>query len=203
MRATELSLVPQQATRSLLPYADAEQNVWWSQQGARGRGVTPPFSPPELLDLLGLAGLGRRPVGVLSGGEQQRVALAAGLACGPGLLLVDEPTSQLDAAARDEVIALLVRINAEFGTTVLAVTHDDEVAAAVPRNVTIRDGRVGAEGHRGQDYAVVGRDGAVQLPPDVLDVLPPGTLVRLRRSEDGVELRAAGPDELGGTGAGP
>jgi ABC-type lipoprotein export system ATPase subunit len=203
MRATELALVPQQATRSLLPYADAEQNVWWSQQGARGRGVTPRFSPPELLDLLGLSGLGRRPVGVLSGGEQQRVALAAGLACGPGLLLVDEPTSQLDAAARDEVIALLVRINAEFGTTVLAVTHDDEVAAAVPRTVTIRDGRVGAEGHRGQDYAVVGRDGAVQLPPDVLDVLPPGTLVRLRRSEDGVELRAAGPDELGDTGAGP
>ena len=74
------------------------------------------------------------------------------------------------------------------------VTHDPEVAAAIPRTVTIRDGRVGAEGRHGEEFAVVGRDGSVQLPPDVLDVLPPNTLVRIHRRLDGVDLRLAEPE---------
>jgi hypothetical protein len=59
----------------------------------------------------------------------------------------------------------------------------------MPRTVTIRDGRVGAEGRKGEEYAVVGRDGSVQLPPDVLELLPPGTLLQVRRQPTGVELR--------------
>jgi hypothetical protein len=55
--------------------------------------------------------------------------------------------------------------------------------------VSIRDGRIGAEGRRGQEYAVVGRDGSVQLPVDVLDWLPPGTLVQVHRHNQGVDLR--------------
>jgi len=53
----------------------------------------------------------------------------------------------------------------------------------------LRDGRVGAEGRRGEEYAVVGRDGSVQLPPDVLEMLPPGTLLHVRRHAVGVDLR--------------
>jgi hypothetical protein len=75
------------------------------------------------------------------------------------------------------------------------VTHDSEVANRFQRTVTIRDGRVGAEGRYGVEYAVVGRDGSLHLPPDVLDLLPPDTLVRVIRLDNGVELRRAGEED--------
>ncbi|MHB8332826.1 MAG: ABC transporter ATP-binding protein, partial [Candidatus Dormibacteria bacterium] len=168
LRATEVSLVLQDPARNLLPYATAAQNIEFSQRGALGRGKRPPWKPQELLEELGMGSLALRTVATLSGGEQQRVAIASGVAGAPRLLLVDEPTSQLDTASRDQVIELLHRINSDLGATVVSVTHDPTVAAAMPRTVTIRDGRVGAEGRRGEEYAVVGRDGSVQLPPDVL-----------------------------------
>ena len=67
----------------------------------------------------------------------------------------------------------------------MLVTHDPDVAAELPRTVTIRDGRVGGEGRSGEEYAVVTADGFLPLPPHVLDELPPGTLVRfhLRRRQ--------------------
>ena len=88
------------------------------------------------------------------------------------------------------MVALLAQINHTMGATVVSVTHDPEVGAAMPRTVTIRDGRIGAEGRRGQEFAVVGKDGSVQLPPDVLEKLPPGTLLRVRRHASGVDLES-------------
>jgi energy-coupling factor transporter ATP-binding protein EcfA2 len=105
------------------------------------------------------------------------------------LLLADEPTSQLSEEASVNVIQLLQRISSEFGTTVVAVTHDPAIAKLFSRTVTIRDGRVGAEGHRGHEYAVVDSSGSIQLPPDVLEFLPPNTRVRVIRDGHGVELR--------------
>jgi len=93
------------------------------------------------------------------------------------------------------VLELIRAANVELGTSVVAVTHDPDVGAALGRTVTIRDGRVGAEGRGGEDYVVVGRDGFVQLPADVLDVLPPGSLARARRMHEGVELRRVDPDK--------
>ena len=75
-------------------------------------------------------------------------------------------------------------MNAERGTTIVVVTHDAAVGARLGRAVTIRDGRVGAEGRDGQDFAVVAGDGTVQLPPEVLGAFPPGTLFTVER-EDG------------------
>ncbi|MDA8331450.1 MAG: ATP-binding cassette domain-containing protein [Candidatus Dormibacteraeota bacterium] len=189
LRATEVSLVLQDPARNLLPYATATQNIEFSQRGAKGRGHRPPWQPPELLRHLGMGQLADRTIATLSGGEQQRVAIASGVASAPRLLLVDEPTSQLDTKSRDQVIDLLHQINQQLGSTVVSVTHDAAVAAAMPRTVTIRDGRVGAEGRRGEEYAVVGKDGSVQLPPDVLEMLPPGTLLHVRRHGSGVDLR--------------
>ena len=114
----------------------------------------------------------RRKLADLAPGARQRAALAVGIAAGPGLLLVDEPTSQLDTHGRDEVLHALETVNAERGTTIVVVTHDGEVGARLGRAVTIRDGRVGAEGRDGRDFAVVAGDGTVQLPPEVLERLP-------------------------------
>ncbi|MGH9069660.1 MAG: ABC transporter ATP-binding protein [Acidimicrobiales bacterium] len=189
LRATEVALVLQNPARNLLGYATATQNLEFAQRGARACGQMPPFAPLELLQRLGMGELAEHPVSTLSGGEQQRLAIAAGIASGPRLLLVDEPTSQVDAVSRDQVIELLRRINEDTGATVIIVTHDLAVSWSMPRTVTIRDGRVGAEGRRGEDYAVVGRDGSVQLPTDVLERIPPGTLLQVHRHRSGVDLR--------------
>ena len=188
LRATEVTLVPQGVQRSLLPYATAAENVLFATGPARRAGRALPWEPLELLQALGLAEVAGVEVRLLSGGERQRVALAAGVATAPRLLCVDEPTSQLDTAARAAVVELLRLVNHQLGATVVVVTHDPAVAAAMPRTVTIRDGRVGAEGRHGEEYAVVGRDGSVQLPPDLLERFPPGSLVRLARLAHGVEL---------------
>jgi ABC-type lipoprotein export system ATPase subunit len=194
LRATEVGMVLQDAGTNLLPYATGEENVWFAQIGAR-RARHSVQDPGEVLDQLDLGSFAREKVSRLSGGDQQLVALAVGVAASPSLLLVDEPTSQLDAAGRDAAIALLHAINQRLGSTVVIVTHDPAVAAAMPRTVTIRDGRVGAEGRHGEEFAVVASDGSVQLPPEVLEVLPPNTLVRIRRRPDGADLRLAGaPD---------
>jgi ABC-type lipoprotein export system ATPase subunit len=192
LRATEIGMVLQDAGTNLLAYGTSEQNVWFAQTGARRAGHRV-SDPAEVLGQLDLGPLASQRVNRLSGGEQQLVALAVGVAASPNLLLVDEPTSQLDAEGRDAAVALLGAINERLGSTIVLVTHDPDVASAIARTVTIRDGRVGAEGRHGEEFAVVASDGSVQLPPDVLEVLPPNSLVRIRRQIDGVDLRLADP----------
>jgi lipoprotein-releasing system ATP-binding protein len=85
--------------------------------------------------------LGHR-VGELSGGEQQRVALARALVLNPPLLLADEPTGNLDRKNSDQVHELLMSLNAEFGMTVVVVTHNPQLAAMLSRQVTILEGRL-------------------------------------------------------------
>ncbi|MGS2615768.1 ABC transporter ATP-binding protein [Micromonospora sp. LZ34] len=190
LRGTVVGTVLQGAERNLLPYVSLSRNLWLAQRPAArlaGRRLDP---PEAILDLVGLAGAGARQVGELTPGQRQRAALAQGLAAGPGLLLVDEPTSQLDGPGRDEVLAALETINAERGTTVVVVTHDGEVGARLGRAVTIRDGRVGAEGRGGRDFAVVAGDGTLQLPPETLAAFPPGTLFAVEHTDGTVTLRA-------------
>ncbi len=196
MRALDVSLVVQGAENNLLPYATVEENLWYAQRGAHLRRRHRYFQERDdrsdragLLALFGLSQLASEPVGRLSAGQRQRVALTTGIASQPRLLLVDEPTSRLDPDSRDEAIETLLTICEELGTTIVTVTHDPEVAARLGRTVTIRDGRVGAEGRRGSEYAVVGRDGLLQLPADVLHLLPPDALVEVLRETDGVRLR--------------
>jgi ABC-type lipoprotein export system ATPase subunit len=141
-RAEQLAVVVQNPNRNLLPYADAVDNVRFAQRGARSYGRRQLPQPRELLERVGLGALAGTPADRLSGGERQRLALVAGIAAAPGVLLADEPTSQLDGVSRDLVIELLLRINTEFDTTVIAVTHDHEVAARLGRSVAINEGRL-------------------------------------------------------------
>jgi putative ABC transport system ATP-binding protein len=189
MRSTDVGVVLQGAGRNLLPYLSVEQNVRFAQRGVAGdaRRSLPP--PREVLDVVGLAVRSRyrsRP-GELTPAERQRLALAVALACRPGLLLADEPTSQLDSRSRDEVVGALDAVR-RTGTTVIVVTHDPEVGARMGRTVTIRDGRVGAQGHRGVDFSVIGRDGAVHLPPEVLGQFPAGTLLHVQERDGTIVL---------------
>ena len=76
------------------------------------------------------------------------------------------------------MLELIHLVNREFGTTVVLVTHDPEVAAAMPRSITIRNGRIGSEGRHGFDFGVVDEDGAVHIPDDLAARFPAGMLVQ-------------------------
>jgi putative ABC transport system ATP-binding protein len=184
-RATVVGTLLQGGVRNLLPYTTATRNVGFARLAARASRTLPP--PEQLLEAVGVGHLARQRVGRLSGGEQQRVALAVAMANLPSVLLVDEPTSQLGVEDRSGVLDALIGVNETYGCTLVAVTHDPDVADRLGRTVTIRDGRVGAMGHDDEDFAVVARDGSVQLPPSVRARWPAGTL--LRTDDDGVELR--------------
>ena len=187
LRSQRVGLVLQGAARNLLQYATPADNVRFAHRSLSRSGRRELMRPMELLEALGLSDVANSPVPQLSGGEQQRVALAVAVANGPGLLLADEPTSQLDHDGRDAVLDLLDVVNERFGTTVVVVTHDSEVGARLGRTVTMRYGRVGQEAHRGEQFAVVGKDGSVHLPDELVAEWPPGTHVVVER--DGEDLR--------------
>lgn len=100
------------------------------------------------VDLLQAVGLGHRishyPV-QLSGGEQQRVAVARAFACRPPILLADEPTGNLDSHTGQQVIQLIMALHRDAGTTLVLVTHDQQLAASMERIITLRDGRIGSD----------------------------------------------------------
>ncbi|MGW5193879.1 ABC transporter ATP-binding protein [Kribbella sp. NPDC004138] len=183
MRARDIGIVLQGAGRNLIPYLSPVDNVRYAQRAAAHDQSLP--TPEEVLDLVGLADHARTPLTSLTPGQIQLCAVAVGIATFPGLLLADEPTSQLDHRARDEVLAAISTVNESTGMTVLLVTHDPEVAAVLPRTVTIRDGRIASEGRSGEEFAVVATDGSLPLPPHVAELLAPGTLLRVTTTEDG------------------
>jgi putative ABC transport system ATP-binding protein len=109
------------------------------------RAPHPAQTATELLDRVGLAARGHHYPSQLSGGEQQRVALARAFATRPTVLFADEPTGNLDAANGQVVIDLMLALNAEFGTTLVLVTHDPDLAARARRTIRLADGRVVAD----------------------------------------------------------
>ncbi|HET9931192.1 MAG TPA: ATP-binding cassette domain-containing protein, partial [Polyangiaceae bacterium] len=108
----------------------------------------------SLLEEVGLGSRTTHRPGELSGGEQQRVAVARALALDPKLLLADEPTGNLDTATSDAVHDLFFQINREHGTTIVVVTHNPAFAERMPRVVNMRDGRVEHDDVRTGDKGV-------------------------------------------------
>jgi ABC-type lipoprotein export system ATPase subunit len=196
-RRKVVGFVWQQTARNLLPYLSAVENVEMpmildGRRKTRERAI-------ELLGLVGLPDrLHHRPER-LSGGEQQRVAIAVALANEPKVVLADEPTGELDSGTSLEVFALLRRINEQLGTTIVTVTHDPVVSEQVQRTVAIRDGRTSTEtlrrtelgddgDHRAisEEFAVLDRAGRLQLPKQHIAALELQHRVRLRLEEDHV-----------------
>jgi putative ABC transport system ATP-binding protein len=127
---------------NLVPVLSAAENVQVPMLG-RGRSRTErERRAGELLEEVGLVRRARSRPPTLSGGERQRVALARALANEPRLLLADEPTGALDSETAAQVLALVRRLQADHGTTVLLVTNDDAAATAADRRIRMRDGRL-------------------------------------------------------------
>lgn len=144
-RRSEIGFIWQQAVRNLFPYLTAQENV---ELPMLLSGMSPKERKQHSLYLLELVGLSHRLSHTphkLSGGEQQRVAIAVALANQPKLLLADEPTGELDRKTANSVLELLNKLNSELKTTLVIVTHDPEIMHQVPRVVTIRDGKASSE----------------------------------------------------------
>src|SRR5713226_2967430 len=172
----------------------------------------------ELLELVGLKGMEKKRPAQLSGGEQQRAAIAVALANRPALLLADEPTGELDSVTAREIIACLRQINTQFGLTIILVTHDIAVASEMDRTLAIRDGRISTEtirrstpltleepvpggtNKRGastviglslsthRESILVDAVGRLQLPKEVLDRLPVRGRLEVQILDDHIEL---------------
>jgi putative ABC transport system ATP-binding protein len=141
-RARDVGVVLQSPGRNLLPYANALENLLFVQRtGGRGRAARRRRAR-EVLALVGLADAAAKPMRALSGGEQQRLAVAAALCNEPRLLLADEPTSQLDEDNSARLAELVRAVNRELGTTVVIVTHDPMVGAAMERTLTLAAGQL-------------------------------------------------------------
>ena len=195
-RSAGLGLMMQGTVSNLLPYASPRENVRFVAGRPRpGRSADP---GAEALAAAGLVD-DTRPVGALSRADQQATALAVAMAGSPRLLLVDEPTSQLDDDARERLLDTLVTATSAAGTTVVMVTHDEAVAHRMQRMVRMREGRVGAEGRRHDQYAVIGADGSVQLPEELMVGWPAGSTVMVAaESPDVITIRrrpAAGQEQ--------
>lgn len=219
-RRESVGFIWQRTSRNLLPYLTAEQNVALPMQlrggaekrngerkrnGPRGRAARTERAR-ELLGLLGMGDYGDRLPTGLSGGEQQRVAIAVALANQPSVVLADEPTGELDTHTAEQVFAALRTANSELGTTILVVTHDQAVSSEVSRTVSIRDGRTstetlrhtrtdedGGESTVSREYTTIDRSGRLQLPPEFTEPLAIRDRVLLELRPDHIEVRPDRP----------
>ncbi len=214
-RRAVVGFIWQQTSRNLLSYLTGRQNVLVPMR-LRGTGrAASRRRAGELLDALGVGHCADRVPEQMSGGEQQRTAIAAALANQPKLLLADEPTGELDSATARDVFAALQTANTELGATVLVVTHDPAVSAQVRRTIAIRDGRISSETLRtgavdahgnvhAAEYAVLDRAGRVQLPRAMVSRLGMRDRVRLGEEADHVGVwpdRGADPAAPAGPAA--
>jgi len=183
VRSRRVSTMLQGATRNLLPYATARQNVGFARLGMEAADRRRAMADRDLLGRVGLEAQADQIVSTMSGGQRQRLALACAVATEPQLLLADEPTSQLSHEDRDHVLELIHALGDDLGTTIVVVTHQPEVAETFPRTVTMKGGRVGAEGRDGSEYVVIGAEGVLHLPTHFATEWPPGTLVRIEPEE--------------------
>lgn len=165
-RRTVTGFVWQNSALNLIPYLTARDNVLLAISRVRRPAASEADSLLELLEL----GHRRHALPVeISGGEQQRAAIAVALATRPKLLLADEPTGSLDTGSGSMVLTALQHVNRQLGTTVVMVTHDMEVAQTAHRIVRIRDGKISTETVRGAGEAtVVDGVGRLQIPKAIL-----------------------------------
>ena len=194
-----VGFVWQNNARNLLPYLTAVQNVelpmlFCEPKERHERAI-------ELLTLVGMVHKKDSRLNQLSGGEQQRIAIAIALANRPKLLLADEPTGSVDQKTSDAVLDVFRKLNTELGITIVIVTHDINLAKKVNRVVMMRDGKTSIERimkeeyvkenlhgfieeDTHEEYAILDHAGRVQIPREMLDEIGVDSK-KIRMSVDG------------------
>jgi ABC-type lipoprotein export system ATPase subunit/bifunctional DNA-binding transcriptional regulator/antitoxin component of YhaV-PrlF toxin-antitoxin module len=213
-RRERVGFVWQQSTRNLIPYLNAIENVMLPMTVA-GKTQRSRHRAADLLNLVGLGGRMHHRLSELSGGEQQRVAIAVGLANHPPLLLADEPTGEVDTTTAALIYDTFRTLRQEIGVTIIIVSHDPGVARQVDRVVAIRDGMLASEtvrqavvrtpewlaenGHDGggdhhhhetfEELVVLDKNGRLHIPPEYLEEVQIQGRARLEITDGGILIR--------------
>jgi putative ABC transport system ATP-binding protein len=143
---------------NLLPYLNTRENVELAMELADKFKGQRKQRAQDLLTSVGLSGREQHRPNRLSQGEQQRVAIARALANDPAIILADEPTGNLDTANKQEIVKLLASLNQKQGTTILMVTHDEQVAALTERMFVLSNGAILREKNRSKSDAVITKE---------------------------------------------
>jgi ABC-type lipoprotein export system ATPase subunit len=222
-RSTKVGFIWQQSARNLVPYLTALQNVELPiiLAGRSGRGRRK--RAESLLDLVGLLDRRHHYLHQLSGGEQQRVAIAVAVANDPKLLLGDEPTGEVDSTTALTLYQVFRDLNRSLGLTTVIVSHDTEIAYRVDRVVAIRDGKTSTEttrrnhtdseapaesaadgasdsGAKFDELVVLDSAGRLQLPKEYLEHLNIKGRARVELGEDAILIKQA-PETAAATSA--
>jgi putative ABC transport system ATP-binding protein len=144
-RRSQVGFVWQQGSRNLIPYLTAQENIEMPMTLVGSTGKDRTNRSMTLLEMVGLKDRRSHRLSELSGGEQQRVAIAVALANSPRLLLADEPTGEVDSTTAGIIYKIFQTLNQELGLTTLIVSHDPTIARHVQRVVAIRDGKLASE----------------------------------------------------------
>ena len=160
-RLNTVGFVWQQASRNLIPYLSAIKNIEMPMILAGNVGKR--RRAEELLDMVGLSERKHHKLSEMSGGEQQRVAIAVALVNRPKMLLADEPTGEVDEANAKMIYQIFKDLNTELNLTTLIVSHDIGLAKHVDRVIAIRDGKIATETVRRSNGAKVEGDGSMLL----------------------------------------
>lgn len=209
-----VGFVWQNNARNLIPYLTAQENVelpMMMLKGEKSRHIR----AAELLDMVGLSHRRKNKLEQLSGGEQQRVAIAIALANNPKILLADEPTGAVDSRTAAQILDVFRELNSTMGLTVVIVTHDQQISRKVDRVIAIRDGRTSSEFIRRRSYreeieamesqmdleaeeedtheelAVLDRAGRLQIPREYLERLglAGAKMVKVELEDERIVLR--------------
>ncbi len=217
-RRTRVGFVWQQGARNLIPYLSAYDNIELPMILAGVPVRQAQKRVRALLEAVDLVDRQHHYLAQLSGGEQQRVAIAVALANQPDLILADEPTGELDTHTAQTIYAAFKQLNRQLGVTTLIVTHDQGIARHVQRVVAIRDGKTASEtvrvespqaGEAGaetsasantedifEELVVLDSAGRLQIPKEYLERFHIKGRARLELVENGILLRSAPPSAL-------
>jgi putative ABC transport system ATP-binding protein len=206
-RRRYVGFIWQQKARNLIPYLNTEQNVElpmiMSGVGSRQRREW----AGELINAVGLGHRRHHRLAQMSGGEQQRVAIAVALSNHPALLLGDEPTGELDSHTAETVFEIFHNLNRTFGLSVVIVSHDPQISRFVDRVVAIRDGKTSSEirrsetaaapgegaehpeEHKFEELVVLDSAGRLQVPKEIRERYNIGNRIRIEETADGLLIR--------------